>query len=276
MIPSIRIKKAKLMIAAIAMISMMACSEKIDLELDGMEPRLVIDARITDLPEGNRVLITKSTGYNADTSAPPMTGAVVRLSAGKSMWHLKEIENGEYVLPGYFRGEAPNVYTIEVDTGKEIVHAVSEMKEAVQLDSISVRPHPWLSDHHELVVHFQDPPGQLNYYMWKIYKNGVLLTDTMRKVAFADSEMFSGRYVRVPVYLLQPEDGIPQPGDTIRVDKYRITEEYFNFLVATRRNSGAAGGPFVGPPSNIPSNFSNNALGFFMTASVSSQYRVLD
>lgn len=270
MISSIKNIKATLVIAATVMIGMMACSEKIDLELDGMEPRLVIDARITDLSEGNRVLITKSTGYNAGNPPPPITGAVVRLSAGKSMWQLKETETGEYMLPGYFRGEAPNVYTIEVETDKETVYAVSEMKEAIQLDSITVRPHPWFSDRQELLVHFQDPPGQLNYYMWKVYKNGVLLTDTMRRVPFADSEIFSGQYVRFPVYMLQSEDSILNPGDTIRVDQYRITEEYFNFLVATRRNRGAAGGPFVGPPANIPSNFSNNALGFFMTASVSS------
>lgn len=270
------VNNAPLFLGALLLVFVPSCSEKIDLELENIDSRVVIDARITDTPEGNRVLLSQTTGFLAEEPAVGLGGAMVMVSSGKRIWHLKEKNVGEYVMPDDFKGEAENTYTLEVDTGEEIYQSVSELKAAVEVDSMLIRPHPWISDHHELVVHFQDPPGQLNFYMWKVYKNGVLLTDSLRKLPFTDSEAFSGRYVRAPVYILQPEDGIPQPGDKIRVEQYRIAEDYFHFLVAARRNQGAAGGPFVGPPSNVPTNIKNGALGFFMTASVTSREMIVN
>lgn len=260
----------QIMILALILFSASGCSEKIELELDGMDSRLVIDARVTNIPGYNRVLLSGSSDYLANEPAEPLEGARVRLLTDKSVWYLQEKEAGEYVFPEEFAGEAPSVYVLEVETDDGVYRAESAIKEAIPLDSISVRPHPWLADHHELLIHFQDPPGEVNHYMWRVYKNEVLLTDSIHKAPFADSEAFSGRYVRVPIYIMQPEDGIPEAGDCLRVEQYRITEAYFHFLVALRRNQGAAGGPFVGPPSNIPSNFDRQALGFFMTATVTS------
>lgn len=260
----------RIMSMALIILSASACSEKIELELDGMDSRIAIDARVTNISEHNRVLLHSSSAYLANEPAKPLEGARIRLLTDKSTWYLQEKEAGEYVFPEEFTGEAPSVYVMEVETGEGIYRAESALKEAIPLDSITMRPHPWLADHHELLIHFQDPPGEINYYLWRVYKNGDLLTDSIHKVPFADSEAFSGRYVRVPIYIMQPEDGIPQVGDSLRVEQYRITEAYFHFLVALRRNQGAAGGPFVGPPSNIPSNFDEQALGFFMTASVTS------
>lgn len=270
---------SKLILILIIIILMMlhvSCSEKIELELDTIEQLVAIDARITDRPFGNRVILTQSTGYMADQSSAPVEGATVRLLSGKSVYYMKETSRGLYVMPDDFRGEAANFYSIEVDTGNEIYNAISEMREAVEIDSMLVRPHPWLSNHHELVVHFQDTPGRVNYYMWKVYKNGELLTDSLHKIPFTDSEVFSGRYVRAPIYIFHPEDGILQPGDVIRLDQYHITEEYYHFLIAMLRNSGTTGGPFTGPPSNVPSNYDNRALGFFMTASVLSYELIVD
>lgn len=265
-----------LTITAIMLAFASSCSEMIDLELDGMDSRVVVDARITDQLSGNRVLLSQTAGFLAEEPTIPISGALVRLLSGDNTWYFEEKDHGEYVLPVDFYGKTGNVYTLEVETGEEVYRAVSEVMAGVEIDSMLIRPHPWFNDYHELIVNFQDPPEQLNYYMWKVHKNDVLLTDSLRKILFIDSEAFSGRYMRIPVYILRPEDGILKPGDRIRVEQYRITEEYFHFLVATRRNQGAAGGPFVGPPSNVPTNFDNGALGFFMTASVTSREMIVD
>ncbi len=257
------------MVAAMVFV-MASCTERIELDLEGDLATLVIDARITDIDQGSKVIITKTTSYFFNQPPPMAAGARVMLSADKGSWLLKEESPGKYILPLDFSADHKSTYTLEVDFADEVFHAHSTMPKPVSLDSLSIRPHDWLSGRFDLLIHFRDPPETDNFYMWKVYRNDVLLTDSLLKVPFTDGEPFKGRYVSAPVYVLQPEDGILQSGDVYRVETYSITEEYYEFLLAMLRNQGATGGPFAGPPSNIPSNFSNGALGFFMTAAVTS------
>jgi hypothetical protein len=47
-------------------------------------------------------------------------------------------------------------------------------------------------------------------------------------------------------------------------------------MIALRRNQGTVGGPFTGPPANVPGNINNGALGFFLAAAVSEVEMVIE
>ncbi len=258
-------------LAILLMLSFVACVEKIDLELDEIEARTVIEARITNQSDGHLVIVSKSSGYLSDMPSPRVSDARVELSDGERIWLFEESAPGEYVPAEGFTGEPGRLYELLVDTGEEIFRARSLMQQSVEMDSLWVLPHPWISDHYNLIVHFSDPAKAINYYTWNIYRNDQLLTDSLNKMPFTDGEVFNGRYVRAPIYIFQPEDGIPTTGDVIVAEMFSIPQDYFEFLVTMRRNQGSAGGPFVGPPSNTPTNFNNGALGFFVAKSVSKQ-----
>jgi hypothetical protein len=265
-----------LTLVAITTLFFVSCTEKIELDLFETEVRTVIEATITNKGAGHRVIVSQTAGYLSDEPSPRISDARVELFDGEQTWLFVEDVSGEYVPAESFSGEPGRLYELLVDTGEDMYRAQSLMHEPVEMDSLWVLPHPWIPDHHNLIVHFNDPAKSINYYMWNVYRNGDLLTDSLRKVPFTDGEVFSGMYVSAPVYIFQPEDGIPQSGDEVVAEMFSIPKEYFDFLTAVRRNQGSAGGPFVGPPSNIPSNFDNNALGFFVAKAVSEQKLVIE
>lgn len=253
-----------------------SCTEKIDLELDEMDSQIVINALITNEVDSNRVLISQTTPYLTDETPPEVSGATIELSDGENNWQFTEAQAGTYFLEEDFRGVPGTTYTLRVETGNEVYQAHSHMEETVQMDSLNVLPHPWLENHYSLLVHFETPEKLEKYYMWRVSKNDTLLTDSLNKVPFVAGDVFNTAYVTAPVYIFQPEDGIPQTGDTITAEMFSIPEEYYDFLVAMQRNQGSAGGPIVGPPSNIPSNFDNGALGFFAMMSSSEQKAIFN
>ncbi len=252
------------------------CSERMDLELNDSYARLVVEATLTDQANQQVVRLTKTAPYFTEQPSSGVENALVTLRDEENAWLLEQLGPGEYITPDGFRIKSGKTYHLEIDHNGILYEAFSKTPAAVPIDSLGFRPHPWLSDHYEMIIHFQEPGETRNFYKWKIYHNEKLLTNIPNKMPFSDDEALNGRYISAPIYIFQPEDGIPQPGDTIRTEMYSITEGYFDFMIAMRRYQGATGGPFTGPPANIPSNFSNGALGFFLTAGVSQQSLVLE
>ena len=52
---------------------------------------------------------------------------------------------------------------------------------------------------------------------------------------------------------------------------YGISKEQYEHNTALMLETDWGGGPFSGPPANVPSNISNGALGFFSANAVSSK-----
>lgn len=246
-----------------------ACTEKIDLELDDTYSRLVVEATITDRDDHHEIILTSTASYFHNESAPRIANAEVRISDGTNGWQLTAHQPGHYMFAEKIATQAGTEYQLEIDFEGKTYRASSYMKPVPVLDSLSVRPHPWIPNHHDLIAHFQEPAESQDFYMWKVYHNGVNLTSTAPSFRIGADDFINGQYIGLPFYIIQPEDELLVPGDTIRVEMYNIGYDYFMFLNAMQRNQGATGGPFAGPPANIPGNIDNGALGFFLAASVS-------
>ena len=57
-------------------------------------------------------------------------------------------------------------------------------------------------------------------------------------------------------------------GDTITFELNGITEEYYNYVIEAQSQIFPQTPLFSGPPANVSSNISNNAIGFFAAYSV--------
>ncbi len=246
-----------------------ACTEKIDIELNDTYSRLVVEATITDRDDHHRIMLTKTTSYFHNEQSPSVNDAEVFISSGGYRWQLLPYTPGQYIAPDKFATQVGETYHLEIQYDGQRYQASSTMKPVASIDSLSVRSHAWLPGHKELLVHFQEPAETEDFYMWKVYLNGENLTNSALRVRMASDDLINGRYMHYPFYTFRPDDAPLEAGDHIRVEMYSISEAYYMFLVAMRRNQGATGGPFAGPPANIPSNIDNGALGFFLAASVS-------
>jgi hypothetical protein len=141
------------------------------------------------------------------------------------------------------------------------------MHPVTHLDSVSCEFHRDYGKEGTWFVNLwaQEPGDEVNYYMFDLYRNGILLTDSIQKKEISEDLFFNGNYLSglTVMYLDQSVEAQRiVAGDTITLQVSGITKEYFNFIDQVKR-SGFNLPFFSGPPANIQGNISNGGIGFF-------------
>ena len=111
----------------------------------------------------------------------------------------------------------------------------------------------------------QEPGNEVNYYLFNLYRNGKLMTDTITKKVVSDDKFYNGSYMTgVDVIYINNQHAWETiyPGDTIMLQMSGITKEYFNFIDQVKQ-SGFNIPFFTGPPANVEGNISKGGIGFF-------------
>ena len=111
----------------------------------------------------------------------------------------------------------------------------------------------------------QEPGNEVNYYMFNLYRNGQLMTDTISKVVVSDDKYINGSYITgLGAFYLdnsKPDQRLI-PGDIMTLQMSGITKEYYNF-VSEVQTAGFNIPFFMGPPANVVGNVTNGGVGFF-------------
>ncbi len=255
-----------------------SCTEKIDIKLDEGYTRLIVEGTITTDTTAHTISLSHTTSYYYSEPAPGVTGATVTLSDGEAEITLAETEPGIYQTPADYYGIPGRTYRLNIIldspiSGEDTYTASSYMFPGVKLDSIKAAYHDdWGEEgFYELQCYVLDPPST-DFYQFKTYKNGVLITDTLSKVLITDDRFYNGNYTNgIGIGFLdqsKPKEKVAT-NDRLSVQTSRITEEYFNFVTELQIQSGYQTPLFSGPPANIKGNISNGAVGFFAAYPVS-------
>ena len=105
--------------------------------------------------------------------------------------------------------------------------------------------------------------------MFKLYINDVLYTDSLSNISITDDKFFNGSQTNgIPVLYVIEKDTI-KSGDRIVAELCGITEDYYNFIMEAQTMYYPQVPIFSGPPANVRSNLSNNAIGYFTAYSIS-------
>ncbi|MBW6460348.1 MAG: DUF4249 domain-containing protein [Bacteroidales bacterium] len=255
-----------------------SCTERIDIELEETFTRLVVFGTLTTDTTRHYIELSKTTSYYYNQAPPPVTNAVVEISddLGNRVL-LTEEKPGFYATPTSFFVIPGRIYTLQIELEEEINgHRYYEASSAVNainpIDSIGLIYQPlWgESGFYEVTCYYQDPLTQ-DFYMFDIYKNGELLTDTITNRIVVSDDFFNGSYTNgIGVgYLDQSKEReLLFPGDTITFRGSNVTEEYYTFIWTLQQETGFQTPLFSGPPANIKGNISNGAVGFFAAYSV--------
>ncbi|MCX6278317.1 MAG: DUF4249 domain-containing protein [Bacteroidetes bacterium] len=252
-----------------------SCTEEIVIELDTTYTRLVVDGNIESDTGIYRVTLTKSADYFSNIAVPKVVNANVFLSDGFNIFPLQESEigsSGIYETHPGFAGEAGKTYTLHIEipeaiAGKSVFEASSALKPVTRLDSVAAefRPDMGREGIWTIKLWAQEPGDEVNYYLFNLYRNGVLMTDTITKKVVSDDKFYNGSYMTgVNVIYLNNAHKWETiyPGDVITLQMSGITKEYFNFIDQVKR-SGFSIPFFSGPPANVQGNISNGGIGFF-------------
>jgi hypothetical protein len=248
--------KYRLIIAALVLVATASCQKVIDLKLDNAAAQMVIEGNLTDQYGPQYVIITQSVPFTTSSIFPPVTDAVVTIS--DSYGHDYKLAQGD---PGVysiypFSGEYGKTYTLTVQTGGKTYTATSTMPKDVLIDSLTTKPNVLSNkDLRTVTVDYQDPPDIANQYLFTLYVNG-----QQAGTIFTNDDSFTdGRYVKNDLF----QNGIDiHPLDTATVAMECIDKNVYKywFSLSQQQGNGPGGGT---TPSNPPSNFSNNALGYF-------------
>lgn len=275
-----------ILFAMISLAWLSSCTEKIDVELDETYTRLIVEGNLTTDTMEHIFMLSKTSDYFSNQPAPRVTGATVRISdeSGNSIL-LEEKEEGVYKTPADFFGIVNKKYDLRIDLQEEIggysvYEGSSVLPPVAPIDSIGMEfTEQFGEDGYWIVkLYATDPGGVENYYQFNIFRNGILMTDSLDKVSFVDDRLFDGNFtygIGVSYFDNSLENQQFQIGDTVVMQMGGITKEHFTYMANVEEATSYQNPLFGGPPANPIGNIDNGAFGYFSTYSTTYSSMIL-
>ncbi len=245
-----------------------SCTEKMDINLGTTYTRLAVTGVITTQKGEQYIRLTKTSDYFANQPPPEVIGAVVTVDDGNLQVQFAE----DSTMPGYYH--APQNYigipgvtynlSIKLATpinGSTDYEAHETMPAFVDnIDSVVIELNPNF-DSWMVRLYAWEPPTT-NFYMFNGMRNGEIITDSISRVNISDDKLYNGNYTAGAVVLMLNKDEL-QPGDTFTLILSNITEDYANYMFDLQAEIRPKDPMFSGPPANVSTNISNDAVGYF-------------
>ncbi len=255
-------KKALYILAVLfTMLAGISCQQVIDVQIDNVDQQIVIEANLTDQKGTQTVKISNSIPYNNTNVFPAVSGATVTMSNSVgTIYKFTETSPGTYTVTN-LKGSYGDVYTCDVKINNQSYHARSTMPIPVGLDSLGVIGQTFGSKIVKTVtVTYHDPGGISNQYRFLVYVNGV----QVKRIFTDNDKLTDGRIVTSGLY---QRDIDLKTGDKVDVEMQDIDPYVYNYWYNLSSQDGNT--PIdSSTPSNPPSNFNNNALGYFSAHTV--------
>ncbi len=252
----------------ISLISLNSCTERIDIDLDSENIRLVVEGQITDIPGEQYVKLTETADYFSNEQPKGIGNAIVRVNNGVEWLPLIESDTlkGLYLMPDGFVGQQEKSYQLNISLEEEIggfkdYSANTKMPLlSDDIDSIAVE---WMPQFEGWIVRLfaQEPPRE-DFYMFNGIRNGKLITDSIHEVNVSDDRLFNGNYTNGIIVLMFNEDQL-ETGDIFTLVLSNINPDYADFVIGLQTEIQFKEPMFSGPPANVISNISNGASGWF-------------
>ncbi|MDR2915985.1 MAG: DUF4249 domain-containing protein [Tannerella sp.] len=275
-----------------------SCTAPIDIKTRNSEPVIVIYGYLTDEYRYQYIRITSSSPYFDENTnrVSPDAEVWIKSSYGDEYQLLSE-KNGYYVSNARFAGIPGATYSLSVevdfdgDGEREIYEAETTLLPVVPVDSIDITPIDIMGYRHfSLNFYMQEPAETENYYLFKFFINDSISNDKISELLLSDDRMYNGEYVpganityfedatdEDVIEKNKDEDDVymAAPGDRIRLQILNIEKGYYNFISECISEKYGENPFFGGPPSNITTNLSNGAIGYFSSYCVQEKRAVV-
>ncbi len=249
-----------IIIALFCIVAFTSCEKVINVDLKNAEPRIVIEGVVDNSGRPASVRITKSISFSTTTSAPTISGAVVKITdnAGNN-FTLLETTPGLYTNNTLI-GEIGKIYTLTVQSAGVTYTAKSEISRQAPIDTIF----------QESVTLSGNAPGgaasigkivSLVYTDIPGFGDNVHVVQTINgkidnTLQVADDQFTDGGN---PPFQLYPNENTKlKTGDVVKIELRFIDKAVFKYLSGIQEIQG---GNTV--PANPDSNLSGGCLGYF-------------
>ncbi|WP_108821172.1 DUF4249 domain-containing protein [Dysgonomonas sp. Marseille-P4361] len=248
----------KLLLLFSAIFLFASCEKEVTLDLKSAEPRLVIDASISDHTPCVVTLSLTQSFYDNDSYDRVSGATVILYDEGMNSEVLEEVGSG------YYQSKEPGVvgvtYFLKVIVDSETYEAEATIPHPVSLDEtwiyeVKAGDKSWYSPS----VIFNDPKGEKNYYYTKLSIN----EKPLRTVYLHNDENRDGKRVHRILFFNKEDndDKNLETGDQIDIEMQSIDYGMYEFLRSWTS--------FSGGDANPTTNFSGDVLGCFKAYSSS-------
>ena len=262
-------KKIFILISLISF-SFLACEDVIEIDLNSVEPRIVIEAKLFDQLYPATVLITKTGDFFDTISYNTISGAEVLITDDSgNVVNIPESDTAGVYQTDFF-GEIGKIYTLTVNSEGETYTSTAEMKPPIKIDSIKAVYHgdeiPYFEEGYELSCFLKDSVNISEYCMLNLYKNleksyNIYLYDD----TYTDGSNFE--------YTFFAENF--QIGDTLVLEVNTCDRGVYDYLY-TYAEIASDFFQDSGTPYNPTSNISNDALGYFGVFSLNGAFMIIE
>lgn len=240
-----------------------ACEKVIYPDLSNGKTLVVIQGRISTDSVPRMVKLTYTKDYFSGGNPATISGATVYIQDNFGVTDtLYESANdslkGHYFSKIATRCVPGNIYTLTAIVDGKTYTASEACPFQEPIDSLTYEYRPragFIAAGYYVTEHAKENPGPGDYYLWEIYRNDTLINDFGYFVN--DDAFVEGNYVTA---------SFPFPfnlNDTIRLEQYAITKQWYNYLLAVQNEASKSGSPFDTPPANPVSNIRGGGLGYF-------------
>jgi len=251
------------------MFALISCEEVIDVELDNADPQIVAEGSIAN-GEFAEVLLSYSSAYFTNESSATIDGAQISLFDLESGTQEVLASRGDGLYQGeVILGQENHQYRLEIEFENQVYVATATMYPAVQIEKVELNEFagggPFGGSGESGFVAITDfvSAGDDVYYQFEYEISDA----TIPAGYFLSLAADSGSTIRYA----NPQIVVPK-GDTLQLSIKSIDEGTFNYLTGLNDLIGTGfggGGGASSAPSNPPSNFEANILGYFGAFSIS-------
>lgn len=241
-----------------------SCEDVIEIDLDTIEPKLVIEGSINDMDDQCIIKLSKTGDYFKPGIYPAVSDAVVTVTDDNGRTtNFEETEPGIYTSES-IQGIENTTYTLNVWSEEENYIANVTMPQKVNIDSLSFENSPLIMGFDEGYIvncHLLDPNEHTNYYRMKAYN----INDTTK--ANESGYVFNDDFVNGNNVIIPWDIEAFQPHDTIVVEIQTLDKSTYYYYYTLFSITGDGFG--ISNPANPETNLNNNALGYFGTYTIS-------
>jgi hypothetical protein len=252
------------------------CEEIMDLEFEGDETKtLVVEGMITTDTTAHKVMLSWTGDYFKKLPQDMATGATVTISDGDKTFNLTENQPGIYETSPDVYGEVGKSYTLRIRFQDSTEYSgTDKISYCTHLDTIAQTDN---FDHgffgieiygYNVLFSAQEPEPVGDNYIFLMYFNDSLCTDTLTKIGFISDEFFNGNYIDTLAIFFIGEDQFIGDSMKVTLEIQSINIEYYDYLTGLMLETVWRGSPWDGPPANVPSNMDNGARGYFRASDV--------
>ena len=253
-----------------------SCTERIDFELnDGNNNRLVVEGGISSEYTKHKIILSRTTSYFYNEDIVYEYDAEVSITDGDTIIYFSDNNNDGIYETDSLAGKLGKTYTLNIKLldGEEYSASAYLKPLNTEMDLLAYLYTDTLYEYTNKFYYYiffsmQEPQGEGDYYMWELFMDGELISDVLREKAFSDDAVFDGKYLEFINIFSINEDKIENDITMVGIKMSSVPKERYDYHFAVLLETDFRGGMFDGPPANIPTNISNNALGLFWAADV--------